>query len=236
MAVSDLCLRQSLKTGALKFLDMPLSSPMHYLSVKQLYCDTPFWMCGFPLNDGYGIKSIGAHFLCITAQSENKGGAAAFLDYVFSMQAQLSQKLTDEYFPVTAEAAEAYLTKYYYYYKDAAEWNIYYVHDPITDTAVPGGVYVNPSLVTEKALTEDQLDAYRERGMELTEYHISDAECAEIMDFLNHSTMSGGVSDDSTVIAILEEELSAYTSGAKTLDEVSKLIQSRVSIYLAERQ
>ncbi|MBR5221372.1 MAG: hypothetical protein IKV66_10330, partial [Clostridia bacterium] len=101
---------------------------------------------------------------------------------------------------------------------------------------VPGGVYVNPSLVTEKALTEDQLDAYRERGMELTEYHISDAECAEIMDFLNHSTMSGGVSDDSTVIAILEEELSAYTSGAKTLDEVSKLIQSRVSIYLAERQ
>lgn len=236
MAVSDLCLRQSLQTGALKFLDMPLSSPMHYLSVRQFFCDTPFWLCGFPLHDGYGIKTVGAHFLCITAQSENKGGAAAFLDYALSMQAQLSQKLTDEYFPVTAEAAEAYLTKYYYYYKGAAEWDIYYVHDSLTDTAVPSGLYAQPSLVTEKALTEEQLDAYRERGTELTEYHISDAECAEIMEFLNQSTMSGGISDDSTVTAILEEELSAYTSGAKSLDEVSKLIQSRVSIYLAERQ
>ncbi len=236
MAVSDVCLRQSLQTGALKFLDMPLSSPMHYLSVKQLYGDTPFGLCGFPLHDGYGIKTVGAHFLCITAQSENKGGAAAFLDYALSMQAQLSQKLTDEYFPVTKEAAEAYLTKYYYYYKDAAEWDIYYVHDPITDTAVPSGVYVKPSYVTEQALTEEQLDAYRERGTELTEYHISDAECAEIMEFLNQSTMSGGISDDSIVTEILEEELSAYESGAKSLDEVSKLIQSRVSIYLAERQ
>lgn len=236
MTVSDLCLRQSLQTGVLKFLNMPLSSPMHYLSVKQIFGNTPFRMCGFPLNDGYGIKTTGAHFLCITEQSENKGGAGAFLDYTLSVQAQLSQKLTDAYFPVTAEAAETYLTKYYYYYEDAAEWDSYYVHDPISDTAVPSGVYVKPSLVTDKALTEAQMDAYRERGIAFTEYHISDAECAEIMDFLNHSTMSGGVSDDSMVTAILEEELSAYESGAKTLDEVSKLIQSRVSIYLAERQ
>ena len=40
---------------------------------------------------------------------------------------------------------------------------------------------------------------------------------------------------DNTVISgILEEELSAYKAGAKTLEEVAGLMQSRVWIYLNE--
>ena len=51
---------------------------------------------------------------------------------------------------------------------------------------------------------------------------------------LNSSGTISSAANDTVIVSILEEELSAYQSGAKTLEDVSKLIQSRVWIYLNE--
>ena len=52
--------------------------------------------------------------------------------------------------------------------------------------------------------------------------------------FLDNCHMSAG--SDDTVEAIVTEELSYWQNGVKSLEEVTKIMQSRVSIYLAERQ
>ena len=236
LTVSELSLSTALQRGTICYLAAPLSSSMHYIALKLLYEKVPFSLCGYPLNDGYGIQTTGAHFLCVTAQSSNKGGAKAFLDYALSVQAQTSRLLTESYFPVTREAAVQCLMRDIYYFTPREDWSIYYTFDEETLQAVPSGYNIMPMLTRETPLTEEQLQTYRDKGYDLTEYRISEQECAQIMAFLNQSTMYGGVWCDATVTTILEEELSAYESGAKTLDEVSKLIQSRVSIYLAERK
>ena len=64
-----------------------------------------------------------------------------------------------------------------------------------------------------------------------TVIEITDDDKAEIMHFFENFRTEN---TDETVAAIVKEELSAWESGAKSLDEVSKLIQSRVWIYLNE--
>ena len=60
---------------------------------------------------------------------------------------------------------------------------------------------------------------------------ITDDDKAEIMHFFENFRTEN---TDETIAKIVKEELSAWESGAKSLDEVSKLIQSRAWIYLNE--
>ena len=64
-----------------------------------------------------------------------------------------------------------------------------------------------------------------------TVIEITDVDKAEIMHFFENFRTEN---TDATIAEIVKEELSAWESGAKSLDEVSKLIQSRAWIYLNE--
>ena len=68
-------------------------------------------------------------------------------------------------------------------------------------------------------------------GSANTVIEITDEDKAEIMHFFDHLCAGN---TDKTVAEIVKEELSAYESGVKSLDDTSKLIQSRVWIYLNE--
>ena len=63
---------------------------------------------------------------------------------------------------------------------------------------------------------------------------LEDADINAFMHFLDNCHMSAG--SDETVEAIVTEELSYWENGVKPLEEVTKIIQSRVGIYLAERK
>ena len=85
------------------------------------------------------------------------------------------------------------------------------------------GEHVDPEIV--KKITADGGGEYfgvSEREISVVESLIADA--------------APGNMADQTVTCIINEEAEAYFSGDKTLEEVQKIIQDRVGIYLAERQ
>ena len=51
-------------------------------------------------------------------------------------------------------------------------------------------------------------------------------------DVYNTTAVSGAVSDDIT--NIINEEAAAYFSGQKSAEDVAKIIQSRMQVYLSE--
>jgi hypothetical protein len=68
-----------------------------------------------------------------------------------------------------------------------------------------------------------------------TEYTLdplTQAQLDEFKDYINGAAISGNY--DSDIMNIITEEASAYFAGDKSAEEVTKLIQNRVSIYLGE--
>jgi ABC-type glycerol-3-phosphate transport system substrate-binding protein len=72
--------------------------------------------------------------------------------------------------------------------------------------------YIGDTEYSLDPLTQEQLDEFKE--------------------YINGATISGNY--DSDIIDIITEEAAAYYSGDKSAEEVTKLIQNRVSIYLGE--
>lgn len=68
------------------------------------------------------------------------------------------------------------------------------------------------------------------------DYHkTTQEEVDQVMELINVATpIAFNVSDD--VISIIQEEAAAYFKGQKSVDEVASIIQSRVQIYLSEKQ
>ncbi len=65
----------------------------------------------------------------------------------------------------------------------------------------------------------------------------SDEDAEKLLSYINDNCGSPiGESVPSDVISIINEEISSFTSGAKSAEECAKVIQSRVSIYLAEHE
>ena len=230
ITVSTLDIRQHLKNGDLRFMTLLLNHPKQYIAAKMLWADTDVRRCGYPTADGSGVTVQGAYFLGITASSEVQGGAAAFFDYALSAESQTAERLTDSYFPVTRDAAEQHLRRYRYYYPaDEGTRRPYYVWNEALQIPEVHGVVVTPEVFVSPA--EELFPDYAQSH---TEVVMTEEDIGGILAFLDSCTMYGGIASDASVTAILEEELSAYTSGAKTLEEVTSLIQSRVWIYLNE--
>lgn len=72
--------------------------------------------------------------------------------------------------------------------------------------------YIGDTAYTMEPLTQEQVD--------------------EFMDYANSADMAG--TDDIDILEIVIEEAASYFTGDKTADEVAKLIQNRVTIYLGE--
>ena len=61
---------------------------------------------------------------------------------------------------------------------------------------------------------------------------ITDEDKAKLMQFFEQCNMQ--MMPDDVILSIVNEELSYWYGGAKTLEETTKIIQSRVWIYLNE--
>ena len=62
--------------------------------------------------------------------------------------------------------------------------------------------------------------------------HMSEEDEAELRAILESVTLT--TEYDQEIMALIREDASAYFAGAKSLEETVKVIQSRVSIYVAE--
>lgn len=181
--------------------------------------DIPFSLCGYPTDDEsrYFIETDSLGMLSVFADSPNLGGCKEFLDFILSDDMQTSSLLTKYQLPVTRSALERLIdeTRYYYFSK--------------TPSRVAG---MDPTLMTlllEPMMTSNTYD--EDAASRYTVIEITEKDKADILHFFENFRTEN---TDETVAEIVKEELSAWESGVRTLEETTKIIDSRVWIYLNE--
>ena len=109
-------------------------------------------------------------------------------------------------------------------------WNI-----PVTKTALDAAL--QKATVKDSYVDENGETQYYDQSTYIgdTEYTIEPLTQEQVEDFKAYlDGASCGSGYDSDIMSILSEESAAFFSGDKTADDVAKLIQNRVSIYLGE--
>ncbi len=202
----------ALENGSVKFLAVNFNTVEAYSAAKLLYGDTPFTLCGYPSLDGCGA-SIDAYLpTAVFADSDVLQGCKEFMEFLLSDARQTDDLLTDSFLPVTRSGLEKEIDccRTYHYPTDIVE--------KLRDGNTPG--YLN-------------LNAYRDEIPENTAViTIDDHDRADMINFFEHCHMRANA--DPFILSIVNEELSFYEGHARTLEETTKIIDSRVWIYLNE--
>ncbi len=225
-SVEGLSVINAAKTGEVRYLRVPFSTVEAYTACVRIFEDTPFTLCGLPTSDGAnpGVIINSYQNLAVFADSDTLGGCKAFIEFVLSDDIQSSSALIDTYLPVTKSAMALALDAYRYLYYSAES----YVGE--STNLMTGETVLYISFGAEQHSAER--DTEYASSPNFVEYAMSDEEREIILNFFE--TCTSYATADSTIYSIVVEELSAYYSGAKTLEEVTELIQSRVFIYLNE--
>lgn len=202
----------ALKNGSVKFLAMDFNTVEAYGAAKLLYGDTPFTLCGYPSLDGCGASIQAFLPTAVFADSDVIPGCEAFVEFLLSDTRQSDTDLTTSYLPVTRSAMEKAIDNNREYRYPQATVN------QLRESNTPG--YMN-------------LNAYR--GADTEEYatvSIEDDDKAAILSFFENCHMRANA--DPFILSIVNEELSFYEGHARSLEETTKIIDSRVWIYLNE--
>lgn len=97
-------------------------------------------------------------------------------------------------------------------------------------------VYSDPvSISAQKAIFEDYIDAYNAviRNSDTPDLTIPDGIVDSYIEELSDAIVVPDI--DSSILIVFNEEMPAYFEGQKSLDEVIKIIESRVNLMISER-
>lgn len=210
----------AMKDGRVKLLYAPLKSLTGYASLKLFFGDTPFSLCGYPSDDEsrYAVKTNSLGLLSVFSASANLGGCKAFLDFLLSDDMQTSDLLTQHTLPVTRSALKRLMeeNRYFYY--------------PKTLHTIGGMDPTVKALELEPLMTRDTYNA--DTASRYTVIEITDEDQAHILSFFDNCISFAH--PDGVIVSILNEELSTYRAGVRSLEETTQIIDSRVWIYLNE--
>lgn len=164
---------------------------------------------GFPTIDGKGGTLLFAdNAFGIAASSGNKSGAWDFIESV------LERKNIDG-----MDNEEVY---YAYYYYEPSQF-------PTMKKAL--------SAITDYIMEIDKAGKFSSRhysdGWSFTSHAVTQDEINTILDLVPDATPYFSVEDDE-IIKIINEEAGAYYSGQKGIDDVLKIIQNRIQLYVDE--
>ncbi|MBE6657465.1 MAG: hypothetical protein E7604_03375 [Ruminococcaceae bacterium] len=208
-------LRENLADGRLQLLSVSFDDIGLYPALKRLFGDgeIPFTLCGYPTASGGCSAYIRTpSLLSVMADSTVHGGCAEFISFLLSDRVQTSDKLIEQSLPVTLSGLEAAIDRYRYFY---------YVREGVQPMV--------PAAISDVPLEDYKTGFSETYNIEVV---ITDEDKAAMLDFFENCRMQAG--SDPVIADIVEEELSYWYGGAKTLEETTKIIQSRVWIYLNE--
>ncbi|MBQ7300733.1 MAG: hypothetical protein IJW77_12935 [Clostridia bacterium] len=212
----------ALRGSSIRFTEVTVDSAASYAALKLIYGEDGFVFTGYPSEDGSSPAWLSSETdLSVCAKSPVLRGAVTFIEYLLSDAVQTADRLTSLAFPVTQTAMEMQLSEIYHFFYDTmipvdetekinigwfAGLSAAEIPDGISpeDMVMPGTVLVT--------LTETDIDKLRTLLYDTP--MLTDA--------------------DSTLNAILNEELSAYFGGGCTFEKLQTNLQSRISIYLQE--
>lgn len=204
--LSDAALPGKLQKGEIPFFLLTVGTMDAFAYTELLYGGTVHSICGFP-----GVPLLVSHMDsgAILETSGSAEGAAAFLSYLLSDEVQTSSLILNSYVPVTADAVEAELA-YNYRYCGVNSMDI-------LETAW-------------KTMEPEVLDIFEQKWYR--EIRVTEQSRNRIRALLDDDR--AGRYADPTLEGILLEEISAYLSGDRTMEDTVRVLQSRVSTYLAE--
>ena len=207
-------LRENLLQGKLQLLPVSFKNIGLYPALKRLYGDgeVPFVLCGYPSSEGCGAKINTKCLVTVMADSTVHGGCKAFLDFLLSDRVQTSDNMINTNLPVTLSGLSGAIDRYRYFY---------YIRN--------AGDRIEPVAISDVPLEDYTSGFSATYNIEIV---ITDEDKAAMMDFFENCHMRAD--SDPVITSIVEEELSFWNGGARTLEETAKIIQSRVWIYLNE--
>ena len=182
-----------------------------YYTFAALNNDAAF--IGFPREDGSSGNCFTAQVsLAITTACKDKSAAWSFIRSALSDDYQTNMWS----FPIVKSAFEAQAAKAMEqeYETDADGNQILDENGNPIPISTGGMSYGDEPMIELYAVTQEQYDA--------------------VMDVIN--TTTSYLDYDSNVLDTISQEAAAYFSGDKTVEEVSKLIQNRVSLYMQEQK
>ncbi len=213
-----------MKQNRVKFTEFSFTS-VHSLSAMLLnFAGTQINYCGYPSDEGTTVVLSSDALYSIATTAASPDGAAVFLQYLLSDEIQTSKKVSFFGLPVTRSAMEAVfpLGRIYYYpgvggkRRVLEEWLANYPE------AVQLGYLYNL----------ENPDAYDDYLGVFTSVMTTEDDRDRFFRFLDRATVKTAA--DTTLAAIIDEEISFAEGGARSAAETGKILQSRVSIYLNE--
>ena len=224
-----------LREGGLTFLNLWIRSAEDIMIARHLFGEEDFVFCGYPSEHGGGANVNMPSRMAVLADTDVKDGCIAFVKFLLDNERQTADNHMD--LPVTKDGIRALFEKNRYYLYTTDVYNnignpAASMREPTIsfDTSDPI-VMISAEFSSDAPIAPETDDNGNPYGycVELPQKDID-----AFLYFLDNCHMSAG--SDDTVEAIVTEELSYWQNGVKSLEEVTKIMQSRVSIYLAERQ
>ena len=219
-----------LRDGGLTFMNLWMRGAEMLVTARLLYGEEDFVWCGYPSEHGGGANVNALGRIAVNADTEAKEGCLAFVESLLTPEYQTAY--THDNLPITREGMQLLFEKNRYWYYDPATYEA--IGDPAAPMREPTMSFEQPIPIvpTSAGFSSDNPDEPVVEGTVIVK--LEDADIDAFMHFLDNCHMSAG--SDETVEAIVTEELSYWENGVKPLEEVTKIIQSRVGIYLAERK
>ena len=184
---------------------------------RQQHAEREMVEIGHFFDNGRHCEESNATWMAITSTSRYKEGAWAFLQFLLSDQAQMiGIRMDTSFYPTSKKAYEKMAGQ-------AIEEGAYYFYT--TDDGKPAG--------TTRA---GHADFFRTLGMTAYEEMFDPTE--EKVEQVRRALEDSQVPPLKTqpILNIICEEAEAYFSGAKSIEEVTPIIQNRVQLYLDERR
>ncbi len=166
---------------------------------------------GFPTASGdplyYGVA---ADEVGILSNSKKKEGAWSFLEYFLTSQAEDSFLIPSRRDWLESRMEEDMTQEYYR--TEAGEVVMDQGGEPLKKDK--GGLVVDGEIIPYYAATQEQEDLF--------------------LEMIDHTRFYTQNATEQNVLAILQEEMSYYVRGEKTLEDVTDVIQNRVNLLLKE--
>jgi len=214
----------ALENGDLKFLFTAFENIRAFPALKMLFGDTEFSLCGYPSRSGGSAYIHSDLSAAVLWDTEYADGCAEFLNYLLtdSMQGALASK--DAGIPVTRSALSTAIDQYRYSFYDKDTANTLYNRN------TPGYVSLHPMEYSAEWLPA--FDQLSEEDQKRRIVEITDEDKQMLLQFFDD--LRPRRQTVSMVRSIITEELSYWENNARSLEETTKIIDSRVWIYLNE--
>ena len=219
---TDTTLMEDIRSDRVRLVHLPLYNYKALGAVKIAFGERPFSLCGYP-----GVMAV-PQFVTSLALPEAAScpeGAKAFLEFLLSDTVQTSSRVVEHAFPVTGSAVDRLLE---------TDWFIFALQ--FHEEEESGSLYTSAFVDTaEKSTRPDRelWEPYAESGsMQYTivEYTPTDKEMLRAL----LDNPGAGQINDPVLQEIIMEEISAWRSGDRTMEDTVRVLQSRVGTYLAE--